>query len=127
MSIAVELAELADTIAQYRFAYLLTVSDGGRAHVAAVQPVLADGRLRVSGLGRRTRGNAAERPDVTLVWPPADIDGYSLIVDGSAELAGELMSMAPTRAVLHRPAPAPRADSPCRSDCVELPVTDDSE
>lgn len=67
---------------------------------------------------------------MTLAWPPRTADGYSLFVDGTAEVrsAGEdaVVTVSPSRAVLHRPAPAPTPpDDPsaCVSDCVELPVT----
>lgn len=123
MSVDVELSELADAAAEFRFAYLLSVGDDDRAHVVAVQPILEASRLRVADLGSRSRANAAARPGVTLLWPPPDIDGYSLIVDGHGELAGDGLVVSPTRAVLHRPGPTPAPDSPCRADCIELPVT----
>ncbi|MDN5863166.1 MAG: hypothetical protein L0H19_06935 [Salinisphaera sp.] len=125
MSIAVKLSELGDAVAKFRFAYLLTVSDDNRAHALAVQPVLAGDRIEVAGFGQRTRANAAARPAVTLLWPPVDIDGYSLIVDGESVLVDDALSVSPTRAVLHRPAPNPRTGSACLADCVELPVTGD--
>lgn len=124
MSTVIELAELADAMAGFRFAYLLTASDDGRAHAQAIQPELAGGRITVPGLGQRSRRNACARPAVTLLWPPEDIDDYSLIVDGHAELAEDTLSVSPTRAVLHRPRPSPQPGSPCRADCVELPVPD---
>lgn len=133
MSIQVELSELADALADYRYAYLITTTDGGRAHVVAVTPTLAGGALTVADLGRRTMANATDRPEVTLVWPPQQPDGYSLIVDGPADVADGVVSVTPSRAVLHRPAPTVEgasADVPggltggpapgCVSDCVEI-------
>jgi hypothetical protein len=38
MSVKVDLAKLADTMAEYGGAYLLTVSDDQRPHAVAVQP-----------------------------------------------------------------------------------------
>lgn len=123
MSITVELPELADAVAKYGFAYLLTTGDNGRAHAVAVQPRLADGRFTIDQPGRSSRRNAGTRPGVTLLWPPKNIDEHSLIVDGDARLADDdALSLTPTRAVLHRPAPSPQPDSPCGSDCVELPL-----
>ncbi len=116
MSLKVELGELASTLEPYGFAYLVTVGDGGRAHVLAVTPVLGDGGLVVGGVGRHSQENATERPDVTLVWPPAEPGGFSLLVDGAATVDGETITVAPTKAVLHRPAPGPdglRAGSDC--------------
>lgn len=103
MSIAVDLAELSDTIARFRFAYLLTVGDDGQARVLAVQPRLAEGRFTVGNLGRSSRRNAAARGSVTLLWPPESADGYSLIVDGDAAVTDDTVTIAPTHAVLHQP------------------------
>jgi hypothetical protein len=90
-------------------------------------PVAWEGDVLVVDVGRRTAANAAARPDVCLLFPlRADAD-YTLIVDGIARVeAGEQarLSVVPTRAVLHRPAPAPDpATSPCGSDCVPLETT----
>lgn len=132
MSIPVDLAELGKAVAEHDFAYLVTISADGGAHLVAVRPVVAGDRLRVSGLGRSTMTNASARPIVTLAWPPRDPDAYSLIVDGRAETDGVLgddggeLEVFPSRAVLHRPAPAPiPSDNPadCGSDCVELPLS----
>ncbi|MFT3819148.1 MAG: hypothetical protein QM750_16155 [Rubrivivax sp.] len=122
MSIAVELSNLADALARYRFAYLMTASaNEGAPHAVAVSPRLQDGALWIDGAGRRTRDNAAQRPAVGLVWPPAVESDYSLIVDGQAAVDGERLRITPTRAVLHRPAPArPTAPGRCGADCVEL-------
>jgi hypothetical protein len=116
MSLKVELGELAKTLEPYGFAYLVTVGDGARAHVLAVTPVLGDDGLVVGGVGRHSQENAAERPSVTLVWPPVEPGGFSLLVDGAATVDGETITVAPTKAVLHRPAPGSdglRAGSDC--------------
>lgn len=120
MSIAVQPAELAATLADFQFAYLLTVSDDGRAHAVASQPRLADGSFTLDKLGKRSRKHVLARPAVTLLWPPQDAGGYSLIVDGDATLADDVLVIAPTRAVLHRPGPSPDPASACTSDCREL-------
>lgn len=125
MSIPVELSGLAEVMARYRFAYLLTSSVNGAApHAVAVVPTLEGGALVVSGLGRRTRENLLAQPAVGLVWPPLSEADYSLIVDGQAAMEGETLRVTPSRAVLHRPAPRPGpvATGACGSDCVELPV-----
>lgn len=107
MSIEVELSALADTVARYRFAYLLTVGELGPPHAVAVTPSVDAGVLDVDGVGRRTRENVLARSDVTLVWPPASPEAFSLIVDGQAATQGESLRITPQRAVLHRPAPRP--------------------
>ena len=128
MTIKVELQQLAEALKRYRFAYLLTIGDGERAHVVAVRTTLADGTLRITDHGRTTRANVAAQPLVTLVWPPATPSDYSLIVDGVASMLDDELAVTPERAVLHRPAPpqiTPTGDG-CESDCIELPVVTES-
>jgi hypothetical protein len=128
MSIKVELRELAETLERYRFAYLLTIGDGERAHVVAVRTTMTNDALRITDHGRTTRANVAARPSVTLVWPPADPSDYSLIVDGVGSMRDDELTVIPARAVLHRPAPpqsTPTGDG-CESDCIELPVATDT-
>ncbi|MDN5750913.1 MAG: hypothetical protein L0H64_20795 [Pseudonocardia sp.] len=124
MSIDVTLHELAETVARYRFAYLVTVRDDGeRTHVVAATPTLVGGHLLVPDPGRTTRANLAARPAATLVWPPAEPGGYTLIVDGVAELRDGQVRVQPSRAVLHRPAPDQAGSSTgCTADCAELSV-----
>jgi len=71
MSVKVDVDELADAMAEYAFAYLITVGDDYRAH--------------------------------TVVWPPSQLGGYTLIVDGNGTLDGRALTISPER-VLHRPA-----------------------
>jgi len=107
VSIVVPADQLADAVARYGFAYLVTVGDDGRPHVVAVSPEPTADGLLLDDLGRRTRANATARPEVTLVWPPGTVEAFSLIVDGVATPSGDTVVVAPSRAVLHRPAPAP--------------------
>ncbi|MBV8995275.1 MAG: pyridoxamine 5'-phosphate oxidase family protein [Pseudonocardiales bacterium] len=125
MSINATLPQLAETLMRYRFAYLVTMGDDARTHVVPVHATLADDRLRVRGLGQKTQANIAAHPAVTLVWPPIDHSDYSVIVDGVGSIRDEELAVAPTRAVLHRPAQsqASTTGEGCQSDCVELPIT----
>jgi len=122
MSIPVELASLAEVMARYRFAYLMTVTGKSSPHAVQVAPILQGGEMIVNGVGRRSRENVLARPIVSLVWPPQSETDYSLIVDGQATLAGESLRIALTRAVLHRPRPSPTPGDTksCGSDCIEL-------
>lgn len=122
MSIPVELSDLAQAMGRYRFAYLLTGTDQGAPHANAVTPTLDGTTLVIQGVGRRTGRNLQARAEVALVWPPLQADEYSLIVDGTARVVGEEIHITPTRAVLHRPAPAPepKPAGSCVSDCVEI-------
>ena len=51
MSVKVDLDQLAEALADFTFAYLVTVDDGHRAHAVAVDPVLADGVIDVGTVG----------------------------------------------------------------------------
>ncbi|NTY60971.1 pyridoxamine 5'-phosphate oxidase family protein [Mycolicibacterium sphagni] len=121
MSIKVDLDQLAGTLADYPIGYLITVSDDHRAHTVAVDTQLNDGVLDVGTVGNSTRRNICSHPDATLLWPPAEPGGYSLIVDGRGELTDDSLRVIPQRAVLHRPAVTgvPTA-SGCGDDCVPL-------
>ncbi|CAA0109191.1 putative protein [Mycolicibacterium vanbaalenii] len=122
MSVRVDLDQLADRLAEFAFAYLVSVSDDFRAHTVFVEPILRDGRLSLGTVGRHTRENTAAHPDVTIVWPPRDPGGYSLIMDGHAHLSGDSLTVEPTRAVLHRRATAESlaCDPAGLHDCVPL-------
>ncbi len=110
MSIQVPLDGLADELARWGFCYLLTVSDNERPHLLALRPDVVgtwpDAVVRLDAGGGRACRNAAARPDVTLVFPPVDHSaGMSLVVDGTATVDGSLIDVAPSGALLHRPAP----------------------
>ena len=114
---------MADALARYAFAYLVTTKDTGSAHVVAVTATLAGDLLRVAELGPTTRANIAARPRVTLIWPPDTADGFSMIVDGSGSLDGDAVLVSPTRAVLHRRPPGhDHAAGGCAVNCRELPT-----
>jgi len=66
---------------------------------------------------------------VTLLWPPSEPDGYSLIVDGQAEISEAndetaRLGVVPTRALLHREADTDSAAAAkgCLHDCVVFSV-----
>ena len=124
MSVSVELERVQEEAAQRGpGGFLLTVSDDGRPHVVAVT-ARWEGDALVMGAGRSSSRNAGARPHVSVLWPPAEPGGYSLIVDGEAAVAprpdGGEVTLRPTRAVLHRPGPPADDGSSCGSDCVPL-------
>jgi hypothetical protein len=121
MSVKVDLDQLADALADFTFAYLVTVGDDYRAHTVAVAPTLADGVFDIGSIGNGTRRNVAEHDGVTLVWPPSEPGGYTLIIDGTGQADENALKVAPSRAVLHRPATPGVATNPgCIHDCVPL-------
>ena len=123
MSIPVALERLEYETPRFAHApYLLTVSDDGRPHAVAVAAAWEGGTLAMA-VGKRSARNAAVRPEVSLLWPPNEPGGYSLIVDGTAASAsgGDRIAVTPTSAVLHRPAAtADAARQGCSADCVPL-------
>ena len=122
MSVKVDLDQLAGALADFTFAYLITVGDDYRAHTVAVAPVLSDGVIGVGSIGNTTRKNVGQHDGVTLVWPPRQPGGYTLIVDGLGRVTDDALTVKPTRAVLHRPAApdAPATNPGCLHDCVPL-------
>ncbi|OBI50633.1 hypothetical protein [Mycobacterium sp. E787] len=119
----VDFERLAAALPDFPFAYLITVGDDYRAHTVTVEPRLRETALDVGLIGGRTRENLTRRGDVTLLWPPREPGGYSLIVDGTAEVtegAGETvrLGVVPTRALLHREVDSPSAARGCLHDCV---------
>lgn len=123
MSIPVAIDDLAAATAERGWAYLLTVRDDMRPQIVAVTPTW-DGEHLVMDVGGGTARNAAARSSISLCYPPVIDSDYSLIVDGDAGVearadGGSIVKLAPTGAVLHRPAPAGFAGSAtgCASDC----------
>jgi len=102
-------------------AYALTTGADGRPHAVLAAVAWSGDRLALPA-GERTAANAGERPHVALLWPPAEAGGYSLIVDGDAEVDGGHLLVVPTKAVLHRPAAlgAEPTHAGCGSDCLPL-------
>jgi hypothetical protein len=88
MSVPVPLDALAAQIDAYGpVAFVVSTSGDGRPHTVSVSVELGGGVLRAA-VGRTTAANAAERPTVTVLWPPATDPRYSLIVDADAVVEG---------------------------------------
>jgi hypothetical protein len=121
MSIPVPIERLRAALAERgaTSAYLLTVSDAASPHAVHV-PLRWDGDVLVMEVGKRTAANAAERTIVSLLCPVRTDDDYSLIIDGTATVDGTIVRIAPTKAVLHRPAANPDPTSACAHDCVPI-------
>lgn len=121
MSKPVDIGALSKIVDDYGFAYLITIADGDRIHTSVVAPTVDGQRLLVPAPSSRVQANAGQRPKVSLIWPPGEPDGYSLIMDGAAQFDGENLSVVPSRAILHRPEiVAPSDGDNCVADCIEL-------
>lgn len=124
MSIPVSLDRLRHETGRYGdHPYLLTTGADGRPHAVGAT-VTWDGERILASAGARTCRNIGEQPLVTLLWPPGETGGYTLIVDGTGEVSqrpdGPGVEITPTRGVLHRPGPAPEIRPGCTSDCLPL-------
>jgi hypothetical protein len=122
VSIPLELERLREEAERYGPApFLLTVGDDGRPHSVAVSASWKGGTL-AARVGPRTAANVSARKLVSLLWPPREPGGYSLIVDGDGAVEDEggnaRVVVHPTRGVLHRPAASPAAIAEgCSADC----------
>jgi hypothetical protein len=115
VSVPVALESLREQVAEFGpVAFLLTVTDDGRPHIVSVNVAWDHDRL-IAGAGRTTAANASRQPAVSLLWPAVGRGDYGLIVDGTAQVTPRadetVLTIAPTRAVLHRLASA-GADGP---------------
>lgn len=122
MSVPVSLHDLREQAGRFGpVVFLLTTSPDGRPHAVTVDLRWTDGGRLAMGAGRRTVANVAARPAVSLLWPPVEPGGYTLIVDGEAAGSDDGVTVTPTKGVLHRPATAATEPSPgCTADCVPL-------
>ncbi len=101
MSIPVDLADLPRTLAEFDRGYLLTTADG-RVKAVSVRAVATNGALRIPTPGRGSIANVAANPTVTLLFPPAESGGLTLLVDGSAVTEGDDVVVSPAAAILHK-------------------------
>lgn len=129
MSIPIDLDRLATALHDFGAGYLVTSGDDGRAKVVTVDPVVEDATILLPPSKGSAR-NLAANPTATLVFPPTEPKGYTLLVDGTASVdpaatEGAIRFTAET-AVLHRPAahgdgPPPPAgagdQTGCENDC----------
>lgn len=128
MSVSVALEGLRDEIGrQGPVAFFLSVGSDGRPHSVQLPVSWVEPGQLVVHPGNGTVANAAARPLVSLLWPPTQSGGYSLIIDatvvatsGSSEGANSV-TVAPTKAVLHRRAGAGDPSAAAHgSDCVRV-------
>lgn len=103
MSIPVDLSDLARTLEGYGPGYLLSTA-GESVKAVSAEPVLRDGEVVVAGPGGGSLRNVAANATVTLLFPPREEHGYTLLVDGTGTVDGGDVRVRPGHAVLHRPA-----------------------
>jgi hypothetical protein len=106
MSIPVELGEVREQVAAAGpYAFLLTVSEDGRPHAVSLT-VGWDGDELVVAPGTRTVANAERSPEVSLLWPVSGRAGFTLFVNGRADVRSDgdskTVAVKPHSAVLHK-------------------------
>lgn len=102
MSVLVELADLPERLREFDRGYLLT-SRNGLVKAVSVRATPAGGDLRVPTPGGGSVANVGTNPSVTLLFPPLESPGMTLLVDGTAVADGDDVVVTPTGAVLHKP------------------------
>jgi hypothetical protein len=101
MSILVDLADLPRTLADFDRGYLLTTADG-RVKAVSVRAEVSGADLRVAAPGRGSVANVGAHPVVTLLFPPPESGGFTLLVDGRATAEADDVVVTPSGAVLHK-------------------------
>ena len=101
MSVVVDLAEVPDRLQEFDRGYLLTTREG-LVKAVSVRAVPEDGTLLVATPGRGSVANVGTTPAVTLLFPPPESGGMTLLVDGTAVAEGDDVRVTPTGAVLHK-------------------------
>ena len=128
MSVSVALESLQEeTDRRGSVAYFVSVGSDGRPHTVQLQVAWSDLGHLVVHPGNSTVANVGDRPLVSLLWPPVEPGGYSLIVDATvvdvngAGDGSNSVSVEPTKAVLHRPAQPTDTEAVAHgSDCVRV-------
>lgn len=122
MSIPVDLDRLGAALEDFGAGYLLTASADGAVKAVTVEPRWADGIL-LTAASRGSATNLATNARATVIFPPLEAKGYTLIVDGEAVATDEGITVTPSGAVLHRPAShsdGPSAPGSCSNDCARM-------
>jgi len=106
LSIPVELDKVREQVAACGpYAFLLTVTEDGRPHAVSLV-VDWDGDELVCAPGSRTMANAERSAEVSLLWPVSGRAGFTLFVNGRAEVRGDgearKLAVKPGSAVLHK-------------------------
>lgn len=128
MSVSVAIEGLREEIGRHGLVvFFLSVGGDGRPHSVQLAVSWSEAGHLLLHPGNSTVANAQARPLVSLLWPPTEPGGYSLIVDGTVVAASgsgggdNSVSVQPTKAVLHRPATPDGPGSVAHgSDCVRV-------
>ena len=103
--------------------YFITSGEFG-PHTGIVDVTLTATGLRCA-IGKAAAANIRLRPDVSLLWPPVERGGYSIILNAEATVDAvdgvDIASLAISKAVFHRAGSKPAGSrGPCPSDCLPI-------
>jgi len=117
MSHAVQPNNLAEAAAPYGATpFLLYAGRNGSARANHVRVLLQSDPpiARVTGFGRGVVSAVEQGAVFSLLWPATGAEQFSLIADGSGEMAdADTVIITIASAVLHRPAPGGTETSTC--------------
>ena len=124
MSIPVSAKDILKTIEEFGTStYFISATADGHPHVANLTFVTDNDGL-VFTVGKRGTKNLKNCAQVTMLWPPKEVGGYSLIIDGIAskvensDVSDSLWKISFDSGILHRPAQSSTNDNhSCGSDC----------
>jgi hypothetical protein len=110
VSIPISADDLEEAAAGRRWAFLVTSSpDADHAHVVSLGVEWSAGGVMTLGVGDgRAARNIVSGSAPVAVFPPSgsgERADYSIIVDGTASLVDGVLTITPTGAMWHRPAP----------------------
>lgn len=102
MTLPVSPAELKDVLARFGSACLITQA---RPYIKihTVDPVVSGEQLVINEPRESMRTNIAADPHVTLVWQSPVHHGWTLIVDGLAQIDADRLQVIVESGMLHRP------------------------
>ncbi|MFV0462552.1 MAG: hypothetical protein ACK5MP_05055 [Nostocoides sp.] len=132
MSIPVDIDRLDEALADFGSGYVMTITPENTVKALTVDPLVRGRLVVVTAASRGTAANLATNDAITIVMPPTQHHGYTLIIDGSGVPDGDQVLVTPTSAVLHRPshhadgppppaaANVPASSSNCGQDCRRL-------
>lgn len=104
MTIPVSLDQLAPTLTAFDHAYVITLRGADEfVKIVTVDPFVRDDRLVITTGHRSIFDYVTADPRVTVVWPPREHHGFSLIVDGQGSVVGDELVVEIDHGILHRP------------------------
>lgn len=105
MSIPVAVSEIGEQMERFgHSAFVISASSEGHPHLIDLT-LSYDGETFGALAGNTCARNVRERPEITMLWPAYEPDGYSMVANATATVNDEnRLTMTPLTGILHRPA-----------------------